>query len=77
VTNYAIQPSWRFIQKVACPQCGAAGEREGVAEPGVPMTLPGERCKTPAGALTSPHGKRRAVAAEKGLWVPGGTQEPA
>ena len=55
-----VQPSWRFIEKVPCPQCG------------VPA---GERCRSPKGIVTGPHGKRRVLAAQEGVWIPGAAAE--
>jgi hypothetical protein len=57
-----IQPSWRFIEKVACTQCRAPA---------------GEHCHGPKGATQAPHGKRRADAADKGVWVPGAEVQPS
>lgn len=57
----AVQPSWRFIEKVPCTQCGVAA---------------GQRCRSPRGFVTAPHGKRRADAAAAGVWVPGAEVQP-
>jgi hypothetical protein len=56
-----VQPSWRFIERVPCTQCG---------EPA------GERCRSPKGMVAPPHGKRRADAAAAGMWVPGAEVQP-
>jgi hypothetical protein len=56
-----VQPSWRFIEKVACTQCDAPA---------------GERCQSPKGSAAPPHGKRRADAAAAGVWVPGAEVQP-
>jgi hypothetical protein len=60
--NGHYQASWGLIQQVPCTQCGAAA---------------GESCRKPGGAVSAPHGKRRADAAAAGVWVPGGETEPA
>jgi hypothetical protein len=53
--------SWGLIEQVPCTQCGVKA---------------GERCRSPKGIAMPPHGKRRADAAAKGVWVPGATRQP-
>ena len=59
MTTEAILNAWAAIAQAPCPRCEA--------EPGKP-------CRRPCGKIIAPHAARRSLAAELGLYVPGGPE---